>query len=111
MFQLQGLTAMQHSSMVDECYLVIGAHIDAVTQDKIQRGEYVDFTHLLPRDRMQYDDGWLEIVHKGDKHSLYQLQSGKLHQWERLQASTSGSKLSEFTPIFTPEHTQPGQLS
>ena len=63
--QLQGLTAMQHLSMVDECYLVIGVHIDSVTQEKIQRGEYVDFARLLPRYRMQYDDGRLEIVHKG----------------------------------------------
>ena len=61
-----GITANQHSSIVDENYVAIGSHIDKVLRDKIHRGEYVDFACLLPRDRLSSaDEGRLELVHKG----------------------------------------------
>ena len=37
------VTAMQLSSMVDERYITVGAHIDINIREKIKRGEYVDF--------------------------------------------------------------------
>ena len=39
----------QYSSMVDENYLVIGAHLDGALQNKIMNNEYVDFARLIPR--------------------------------------------------------------
>ena len=59
------LTAMQHSSVVDKRYVVIGTHIDETLKDKIRRSDYVDFARLLPRDRPSYDDNRLEIVSRG----------------------------------------------
>ena len=63
--RFNGVTANQHSSMVDENYIMIGSHIDLSLSDKIKRGEYVDFARLLPRDRMVSDENKLELVHKG----------------------------------------------
>ena len=66
------VTANQHSSIVDENYVAIGSHIDGALKDKIRRGEYVDFAHLLPRDRLlSADEGHLELVHKGGADLLY----------------------------------------
>ena len=51
---LAGLTGMfairlspHQSALVDENYIVVRGHIDVQTQDKIKRGEYVDFSRLL----------------------------------------------------------------
>ena len=41
---------LAHSVLVDENYLVVAAHVDEVTQYKIEKGEYVDFSRLIPRD-------------------------------------------------------------
>ena len=40
------------TARIDNDYVVIGAHIDEVTQLKILRGEYVDFSKLIPRDKV-----------------------------------------------------------
>ena len=41
-----------HSSMVDETYQLVGSHVDANTQEKIMQGKYVDFSRLIPKDRV-----------------------------------------------------------
>ena len=45
---------MKHVSAVsaDEGYVVVGAHVDNITVQKIVRGDYVDFSKLVPRDRV-----------------------------------------------------------
>ena len=54
--------------MVDEGYMVVGSHIDEVTFRKIERGEYVDFGKLIPRDKvLMEDDGRMEMIVKGGK--------------------------------------------
>ena len=54
------------SAFVNENYLVIGAHIDALTQQKIVNHEYVDFAKLLPRNRIgKEEDHQMELVNKG----------------------------------------------
>ena len=55
------------TAMMDEDYLVIGAHIDETLQSKIVKGEYIDFGKLLPRDKVLADDeSKLELViHNG----------------------------------------------
>ena len=50
--------------MVDESYVMLGAHVDMSLRDKIAKGEYVDFTRLLPRDKAISDDR-LELMHRG----------------------------------------------
>ena len=46
-----GNSAIQHSSMVDENYLTIGGNLDPSMREKIIKGEYIDFTRLLPRSK------------------------------------------------------------
>ena len=41
--QFNGFTAKQHSSVVDENYMMIGSHIDSSLRDKIRRGEVCRF--------------------------------------------------------------------
>ena len=55
---------MFHSAIVDENYIVVGAHIDLSTREKIKNSKYVDFAKLLPRDKSP-DDHRLELVNKG----------------------------------------------
>ena len=46
------LMTVDHSSTsVDDNYVVIGAHIEIAIQDKIKRGQYVDFVKLLPKEK------------------------------------------------------------
>ena len=63
--QIQQVVSNQVRASFDENYIMVGANIDAGLQDKIKRGEYVDFSRLLPRDRQNHDDHRLEIVYKG----------------------------------------------
>ena len=56
----------QISAMVDENYLVIGAHVDPAVQLKIINNEYVDFARLVPRNKLAQDeDHRMELVTKG----------------------------------------------
>ena len=41
---------------IDEDYSVIGGHVDSALQQKIARGEYIDFGRLIPKDKMLPDD-------------------------------------------------------
>ena len=41
-----------HIVMVDESFMLVAAHIDDNLKGKIENGNYVDFTRLLPRDRI-----------------------------------------------------------
>ena len=45
-----------YSSLVDNNYIVVGAHIDGNLRDRIKKGEYVDFARLLPRDKIANDE-------------------------------------------------------
>ena len=48
---------------IDQDYLSVGSHVDQVTQEKIKRGEYVDFSKLLPKDKVVVEeDSRLELV-------------------------------------------------
>ena len=52
---------------VDDSYMVIGSHIDVLTQHKIINHEYVDFVCLLPKSNKlnSWDDNRMELVNKG----------------------------------------------
>ena len=59
-------TALLHSVVCDDGYLTVAAHIDEQLKRKILNFEYVDFSRLLPHDRvMQEEDGRLAFVNKG----------------------------------------------
>ena len=45
-----------HSAMVDESYQIVALHLDEAIQDKIMRGDYVDFGRLIPKDRIQIQE-------------------------------------------------------
>ena len=51
---------------IDDDFLVVAAHVDPTTCDKIVKGEYVDFAKLIPRDRIaSEDDHRMEMVNRG----------------------------------------------
>ena len=39
-------------AQMDRDYLVVGSHVDEATQEKIQKGSYIDFSKLIPKDRI-----------------------------------------------------------
>ena len=48
---------------IDQDYLSLGSHVDQLTQEKIKKGEYVDFSKLLPKDRVLVEeDSRMELV-------------------------------------------------
>ena len=56
----------QQATVVDENYMVVGAHLDDSIQRKIANHEYVDFSHLLPKDKIILDeDHRMEIMNRG----------------------------------------------
>ena len=60
------LIQTQQAAVVDESYMMVGAHIDEAIQKHIVNNEYVDFARLLAKDRIaQEEDGQMEIVHRG----------------------------------------------
>ena len=52
-----------HSTMVDDEYLMIGAHLDETLIKKIVNHEYVDFAKLLPQERLAHEeDHRMELI-------------------------------------------------
>ena len=89
--RFNGAMAMQHSSMVDECYISVGGNIDQGLREKICRGEYVDFARLLLRNKLGNNpsEQKVELINKGgqtffvpanDKDSL---SVSSFHHWEQ----------------------------
>ena len=56
------LTAVQHSSIVDEKYIAMGLLVDQNLKEKIWKGEFVDFARLLPRNRLSSEETRLELI-------------------------------------------------
>ena len=54
-----------HFMMVDESFLFVAVHVDQVTKTKIINGEYVKFSKLISKDRIELEeDKRLELVNK-----------------------------------------------
>ena len=49
----------------DDNYIMVGAHVDESLQEKIKRGEYIDFGKLLPKDKGNSKETKLSLVYKG----------------------------------------------
>ena len=57
-----------HPSLVDENYLIVGNCIEDHIRQRIENGVYVDFMHLLPRDRLAIEEeNRMEIVNKNER--------------------------------------------
>ena len=55
------------SALVDEGYIVVGAHLEEQLVNKIKVGDYVDFGKLIPRDRNLDEEGRMEMFVKNGK--------------------------------------------
>ena len=51
-------------AQMDQDYIIVGAHIEEALQQKIIKGQYVDFSKLLPKDKLVEDDGCMELIIK-----------------------------------------------
>ena len=76
------------TSLMDENYLMVGAHLDQQMIEKIQRGDYIDFGKLLPKDRiLMEEDQRLEMVIRRNKTYYVPVsESGTInsfHKWEK----------------------------
>ena len=80
-----------HSVAVDENYHAVMSHVDPLTRQKIEKGEYMDFAKLLPRDRIMIeDDEKIHLVVKDgrifpmskDQHDSTVV-IDTLHKWEQ----------------------------
>ena len=57
--------SMAHSFLADENFLLVASHLDQATYDKIVQGDYVDFTRLIPKDKvLMEDDQRMQIINK-----------------------------------------------
>ena len=53
---------------LDQDYEVVANHVDEATQQKIVKGEYIDFSKLLPRNKILVEEeGYLELIMKNGK--------------------------------------------
>ena len=59
---------IENAVLMDQDYLLVGNHVDESTQEKIVRGEYVDFGKLLSKDKvLAEEDGRMELIFKNGK--------------------------------------------
>ena len=81
------------TAIVDEGYIVVGAHIDEQLVAKIKVGDYIDFGKLLPRDRiLEENEGRMVkmVRHFGCQHPVQSI----------LTILTNGNRHSGCTPTF-----------
>ena len=55
------------SAIIDEGYVVVGAHLEEQMINKIKNGDYVDFGKLIPRDKVVEEDGKMEMYVRNGK--------------------------------------------
>ena len=97
-----GGSATQHSSLVDENYLVIGGNIEPSLHEKIVQGEYIDFARLLQKSKNHQEDGKLELVNRGGQTYFIpanrELNGGitSFHKWEQAFRVFSNIYTKEF---------------
>ena len=101
-WNLRSLEATK-ASVIDENYLIIGAHVDLGIQQKIVDNEYINFARLLPKGRWtREDDNRLEIVSTGGSTYFVPISDRKngsinsFSQWEQA--------FRVFSNIYTRAH-------
>ena len=87
---IEGLYNYEFTAKMDEDYMVIGAHVDESMQNKIIRGEYIDFGKLIPRDKIvMEEDKRMELIMKNGRAFWTPAGSGEItsitnfHKWEK----------------------------
>ena len=94
---LQEKSSKVESTKYDEEYMVVGRHIDSVLEQKIINFEYVDFSRLIPKDRVtKVEDHCFELVIKGGPHILHLFQ---IVMRLLFLISLAGNKHFEFIPM------------
>ena len=93
-----------HAMIIDEGYKTVASHVEESLRIRIISQEYIDFSKLLPRDRME-DDGKLVWVHRGGETYLVpaaeQNREGSgginsFHRWEQAFRVYSDIYLDRF---------------
>ena len=80
---VEGLHNFEFTAKMDEDYMVTGAHIDEMTQEKIVKGKYINFGKLIPRDRILVEENrCMELIMKNG-HAFW--------------ASASSSEMTQIT--------------
>ena len=66
-FDTLNLNERELTSAMDDSYNMVGSNLDLLTKEKIRRGEYVDFSKLLPKDKLPSasEEGRMDLIHKG----------------------------------------------
>ena len=86
-----------HSALLDEDYLVVRNYVDEQLRKKVGNGEYIDFSKLMPRDRIgMEEDQCMEMVNKGGV--LYWVPVSD-HEGCQSTAMLNGNKHSGSTVI------------
>ena len=95
-----------HSTMVDKDYLVVAGHVDENTARKIKLGEYVDFSKLLPRDRViEEQNRQLQLIATQDGH-LSCTTSGQDQQGSISSFGKWEQAFRVYSNIYTREYPQ-----
>ena len=100
---VEGLHNFEFTAKMDEDYMVIGAHIDEMTQEKIVKGEYIDFGKLFPRDRILVEeDQCMELVMKNGHAFWTPASSGEMTQITNLSKWEQAFQI--YSNIYTRAH-------
>ena len=68
LYPMTGNNHFQFTAQANQEYLIMGAHIKELTLTKIEKGEYVDFGKLLPRDKvLSEEDSRLKLIVRDGK--------------------------------------------
>ena len=64
----QNYHILPSTAVIDKGYMVVGNHVDSVTYQKIQKGEYVDFGKLIPKGKvLAEENNRMEMVMKNGR--------------------------------------------
>ena len=79
---------LYHSVVVDEGYSAIGRHLDENMKRWIQEGEYIDFSRLIPKDRvLSLSDNRIELFNNNGRPELRSVVEsehiGSFSKWEQ----------------------------
>ena len=65
------------TAIMDEDYLIVAAHVDETLESRVCNGDYVDFSRLIPRDRVQMEqDNRIELLTQNGQLSCARMDSG-----------------------------------
>ena len=92
-----------HSVLVDERYLSVASHIDVGLKNKIVKGEYVNFAHLLPSDKVtKQEEQRLQMVNRDGYTCFVPFESD-------VSGINSCTQWDQAFPIFSDIYTRASQ--